>query len=77
MASTTIKVSVETRDRLRTFGGATYEETIINALDALEEDRFWEQADAAATWRASLPEAARARLKAHAAAIDAAFDAIA
>ena len=35
MASTTVKLSVETRDRIRALGGETYEETIVEALDAL------------------------------------------
>ena len=54
MKATTIKLSLETRDRIRSLGGETYEETIVEALDALETDRFWGQADAATKWRASL-----------------------
>ncbi len=54
MRTTTIKVSVETRDRIRDLGGATHEETIIAGLDALETERFWAQAEAAAAWRATL-----------------------
>ena len=46
MKPTTVKLSVETRDRIRALGGQTYEDTIVNALDALEADRFWAQADA-------------------------------
>ena len=72
--STTIKLSVETRDRIRDLGGETYEETIIEALDALESDRFWAQAEAAAAWRASLPEDERQRRREQEAAIDAALD---
>ena len=30
--STTIKLSVETRDRIRDLGGDTYEDTIVEAL---------------------------------------------
>lgn len=76
MTSTTIKVSVETRDRLRAFGGDTYEDTIVEALDALEADRFWAQAEAAAASRAGMTEAElRARLAAEA-EVDAAFDGI-
>ena len=56
---TTVKVSVETRDRLRSFGGATLEATIIEALDALEATRFWAQAETAAAWRRSRPMAER------------------
>ena len=45
MKPTTVKLSVETRDRIRALGGQTYEDTIVDALDALEADRFWAQAD--------------------------------
>ena len=38
MDSTTVKVSVATRERLRALGGATDEATIVEALDALEAD---------------------------------------
>ncbi len=38
---TTIKLTTETRDRLRDLGGDTYEDTIIEALDLLEEREFW------------------------------------
>jgi hypothetical protein len=69
--STTIEVSVETRDRIRDLGGETYEETITEALDALETDRFWAQAEAAAVWRASLPEDEQQRRREQQAAIDA------
>lgn len=72
--STTIKLSVATRDRIRDLGGDTYEETIIEALDALETDRFWAQAEAAAAWRASLPEDERRRRREQEATIDAALD---
>lgn len=77
MASTTIKLTVDTRDRIRAFGGATYEETIVEALDALDSDRFWTQVDAAVAARNSLPKAERERLDAETRAIDAAFDRIA
>ena len=76
MKSTTIKLSVETRDRIRALGGETYEETVVEALDALEADRFWGQADAAAKWRASLARSERAALVAREAEVDAAFDGI-
>lgn len=32
MASTTIRLSVETRERLRALGGATHEDTLIESL---------------------------------------------
>ena len=76
MASTTVKLSVETRDRIRALGGDTYEDTIIEALDMLEAERFWAQADAAASWRGSLTDDERAALVAREAEIDAAFDGI-
>ena len=70
MKSTTVKVSVETRERLRALGGATYEATIVEALNAVEADHFWAQADAATTWRADLPPEERARLDARDAEVD-------
>jgi hypothetical protein len=79
MKPTTVKLSIETRDRIRALGGETYEDTIIDALDALdalESGRFWAQADAAAAWRRSLPEHERERLAARDAAIDAAIDSV-
>lgn len=75
-SSTTIKLSTETRDRIRDQGGDTYEETIVAALDVYEDTQFWAQAAAAAAWEASLPEEERALLKAEDDAIDAAFDGI-
>ena len=76
MKATTVKLSVETRDRIRALGGETYEDTIIEALDVLEAERFWARADAAAAWQRSLPDDARARLAARDADVDAAFDGI-
>lgn len=76
MKATTVKLSVETRDRIRALGGDTYEATIIEALDVLEADRFWAQADAAAAWRHSLSDVDRQRLAAQEADVDAAFDGI-
>lgn len=76
MKATTVKVSPETRDRIRALGGDTLEATIIEALDALESDRFWAQAQAAAEWRRSLPDDVRARLAENEAELDRAFDGI-
>ena len=76
METTSVKVSVETRDRIRALGGETFEETIVAALDALESNRFWGRAEAAAAWRAALPADERARLEAVDAEVDAAFDGI-
>ncbi|MEZ5260328.1 MAG: hypothetical protein AB7W59_17170 [Acidimicrobiia bacterium] len=71
MKQTTIKLSTQTRDRLRDLGGETYEDTIVEALDLLEEREFWAQADRAAAWRASLPAEERADLERREAALDA------
>lgn len=76
MKETTIKLSVETRDRIRALGGDTYEDTIVDALDVLEAARFWAQADSAAAWRRSLSDQDRERLAAGDADVDAAFDGI-
>lgn len=77
MAATTIKLSVETRERLRSFGGDTYEDTVIEALDALEANRFWADAEAAAAWQSNLSEAEQQRRNDSVAEIDRAFDGIA
>ena len=77
MDSTTVKVSVATRERWRALGGVTYEDTISEALDFLEADRFWAQAEAAAAWRASLPVKQQQELANDEAAVDRAFDGIA
>ena len=74
MGSTTIKLSTDTRDRIRALGGQTYEETIVEALDALEADRFGAQAEAAAAHRATLSRSEREALAASEAEVDAAFD---
>lgn len=76
MRTTTIKVSVETRDRIRDLGGSTHEETIIAGLDALEAERFWARADAAAAWRASLPPEDLARIRQREGELDKLFDGI-
>ena len=76
MASTTVKVSVQTRERLRALGGETYEQTIVEALDALEADRFWAQADAAAAAQRACTDDQRAELAALEAEVDAAFDGV-
>lgn len=47
--ATTMQVSEASRDRLRALGrsGATLEETLVEALDALEREQFWAEAEAA------------------------------
>lgn len=74
MASTTIKLSVATRDRLKQFGGDTYEDTIVEALDALEAERFWAQAEEAAAWRRSQSSERRAEIAARERSIDSDFE---
>ena len=73
MKDTTVKVSTETRERIRSFGGATHEDTIIEALDALESERFWKEAEAGKQWFDSLPEEEQQRLREEDAAIDLLF----
>ncbi len=67
---------IKTRERIRALGGDTYEETIIQALELLEAERYWAQADDAAAWRPSLADQDRARLAASEADVDVAFDGI-
>lgn len=78
--ATTIKISIATRDRIKAMGGETYEDTIIEALDALDRKRFWDEADAAIRWRESLPPEERARIedaeRAEDEVLDRAFDAL-
>lgn len=76
MGSTTVKLSTQTRDRIKALGGATYEDTIVEALNVLEERRFWAQAEAAQAWRRSLTDDERQRLDDRVAEVDAAFDGI-
>ena len=76
MKTTTVKLSVETRDRIRALGGETYEDTIVEALDVLEASRFWAQAEAAAVWRRSLSSSELERLTARESEVDSAFDGI-
>jgi hypothetical protein len=76
MAATTIKLSVETRERLRGLGGDTYEDTVIEALDALEANRFWAEAEAAAAWQSSLSTHEQQRRQDAIAEVDRAFDGI-
>lgn len=73
-SSTTIKLSTDTRDRLRAMGGETYEETIIEALDALEAQQFWAEADAAEAWERSLSVEEREELRQREAELSATWD---
>ena len=74
MASTTIKLSTATRDRIKALGADTYEDAIVEALDALETERFWAQAQRAAQWRDSLSDERRGLIEQREAAVDEAFD---
>ena len=60
---TSMRVSTSTRDRTRDLGNgdATLDDTLNEALDALEERRFWEQAE---KWHAALTDAEKARIAA-------------
>ncbi len=54
--ATTMQLSEASRDRLRALGGpgATLEDTLVAALDALEREQFWAAADAAVQRRRSM-----------------------
>jgi hypothetical protein len=54
--ATSMQVSEASRDRLRALGrpGATLEDTLIEALDALEREQFWAEADAAEARRRAM-----------------------
>lgn len=76
MKDTTVKVTTETRDRIRAMGGATHEDTIVEALDALESERFWAQAEQGKKWYDSLSDEERQQLSDEDDAIDALFKGI-
>jgi hypothetical protein len=64
--ATTMQLSETSRDRLRSLGrpGATLEETLLEALDALEREQFWAEAEAATARRGSMSPAERETLAA-------------
>lgn len=76
MKDTTVKVSTESRERIRSFGGTTHDDTIVEALDALESERFWKEAEEGKKWFDSLTEREQQRLREEDAAIDALFKGI-
>ena len=79
MESTTIKVSVATRDRIKSYGGPTHEATIVAALDALDARdaaEFWDQAEQARRSYDALSDEERHRIREDYRRVDAAFDAI-
>lgn len=61
-----MQVSETSRDRLRRLGraGATLEETLVEALDALEREQFWAAAEVAQACRGSLSAADLATVEA-------------
>jgi hypothetical protein len=63
---TTMKVSTETRDRLRALGrnGESLEDVVVAALDAYEAEQFWAAAEAAAVAETSAERAERKRAEA-------------
>ena len=63
---TTMKVSTETRDRLRALGrdGESLEDVVVAALDAYEAEQFWAAAEAAAVAETSEEQAERKRVEA-------------
>jgi hypothetical protein len=71
MKVTTIKVSTETRDRIKSYGGETQEATILAALDALEEAEFWRQAEEVKRRFDSLPKAEQDQIRTEEARLDA------
>ena len=70
MAATTIKLSTETRDRLKALDRPTYEDAVIEALDLLEAEDFWRQADEALVRFEQLPSDVKVRYAAESEAID-------
>jgi hypothetical protein len=58
---TTMKITTETRDRLRALGadGDSLEDVVVTALDVYESQQFWAAAEAAAA--AETPEQRRER----------------
>jgi hypothetical protein len=72
MPNTSIKVTTETRDRIKDLGGK-YEDTLTEALDLLEAARFWEQAEEGKRWLDSLSDEEQAERRARQDVIDQAF----
>jgi hypothetical protein len=64
--ATTMQLSEASRDRLRALGrvGATLEDTLVEALDALEREQFWATADAARARRQAMSPDALASITA-------------
>jgi hypothetical protein len=64
--ATTMKISGATRDRLRALGadGDSLEDVVVAALDAYESQRFWAQAELAATNESAAERDERRRVEA-------------
>jgi hypothetical protein len=64
--ATTMQLSETSRDRLRALGrpGATLEDTLVEALDALEQAQFWAAADVAQSRRTTMSDDERAAVAA-------------
>jgi hypothetical protein len=72
-AVTTMKITTDTRDRLRTHAasGETLEDVVVHALDVYEAAQFWTQAEA---WAAAETPAERNERKASEAEWDTLMD---
>lgn len=62
---TTMKITTETRDRLRALGadGDSLEDVVVTALDAYESQQFWAAAEAAAAAESPAQRAERRRIE--------------
>jgi hypothetical protein len=76
--ATTIQVSEASRDRLRALGGpgTTLEQTLIEALEALEREQFWAAAQRADARRRDMDADERAALLAAEADVQSWLDAL-
>jgi len=63
---TTMKISIATRDRLRSLGasGDSLEDVVVAALDAYESQQFWAEAEAASVSESAEQRARRRRIEA-------------
>ena len=61
-----MKITTETRDRLRALGadGDSLEDVVVTALDAYESQQFWATAEAAAAAESTEQRAERRRIEA-------------
>lgn len=76
--ATTIQVSEASRDRLRALGGpgTTLEQTLVEALEALEREQFWSAAQRAHARRQDMGPEERAALIAAEADVQSWLDAL-